>query len=328
MKNKPIISILVPIYNAEKYLGKCLESIISQSYENLEIILVDDGSTDNSHAICKALADGDNRIKLCSQTNQGIHKTRGVLMNKISGDFFSFVDADDYLEPKAIEILVMLILENDADLAKGSFRIVNLETIEIAPHITSSNMFNNYEYMEFLLKGNWSLWGSLVRYNKKHIQQLTFDENVAIGEDLMICAHLALNIEKAIISDEIVYNYRKGGESAMGLTDRKRFLSHQFLSIFYTFKELKAYLKYEDLVLNLITPAVYSYVCFFNKNRHHGELKQMTRFLSENKKKVRGRQFKFILSTLKFSYSLSHLFVFFMQKIKPTIKIFNSNINA
>jgi glycosyltransferase involved in cell wall biosynthesis len=328
MNKNPLISILAPIYNAEVYLKECLDSIINQTYKNLEIILVDDGSTDNSLAICKLYAESDSRIKWFTQLNKGILETRGVLMNKISGDFFSFVDADDYLEPKAIETLLTLILEYDADLAKGSFRTVNLENTEIAPHIANYQVFNNYEYMEFLLKGNWSLWGSLVRYNKKHIQQLTFDENVAIGEDLMICAHLALNIEKAIISDEIVYNYRKGGESAMGLRDRKRFLSHQFLSIFYSYNRLKDYEKYQDLLINLITPAVYSYVYFFNKNRHHRELKQMTRFLSENKKKVRGRQFKFILSTLKFSYNLSHLSVFFIQKIKPTIKIFNSNINA
>jgi glycosyltransferase involved in cell wall biosynthesis len=314
MKNKPIISILVPIYNAEKYLGKCLESIISQSYKNLEIILVDDGSTDNSLAICKGYAESDSRIKWFTQLNKGIIETRNVLMSKITGQFFAFIDADDFFEPNAIEILLTLILENDADLARGSFRSVDLESAEIEPHMVSSKLFNNYEYMEFMLKGNWTMWANLYRFNKKYIQKIEVDNR-------------ALNIEKAISSDQIIYNYRKGHESIMNTSDSKRFLSESFLTFFYTFKELRPYLKYEDLLINGITHAIYNYVYFFNKNIHHDELQQMTRFLFERKRKVRGGQIKFMLSTLKLSYNLSHLSVFLLQKIKPTIKTFNSSID-
>jgi glycosyltransferase involved in cell wall biosynthesis len=328
MQKNHLVSVLVPVYNAEAYVKECLDSIVNQTYENLEIILVDDGSTDNSLAICKVFAESDSRIKLFTQLNKGVLVTRGVLLSKISGHFFSFIDADDFYEPNAIEILLRLILKNDADLSKGSFRTVTMQGTAISECISISNNFNNYEYMEFLLNGNWSLWGSLIRFNKNHIEQFAFDKNVTVGEDLMISTQLAINIKKAIISDKNIYNYRKGLETLMSAKDRMGFLSDQFLSVFHTYTIIKDCEKYRDLTINLIGPAIYNYVYFFDKNIYHNELLQMTRYLAKNRHKVRGGQFKFILTTLKFSYNLSHLSVLGMQKIKPTIKIFNSNIKV
>ena len=109
---KPLISVIVPVYNVEEYLPKCLESIINQTYKNLEIILVDDGSTDNSGIICEDYAEKDKRIKVVHQTNLGISAARNAGLDLCSGDYITFVDSDDYIECDEIEVLVDQIVPN------------------------------------------------------------------------------------------------------------------------------------------------------------------------------------------------------------------------
>ena len=93
------VSVIVPIYNAEKYLNKCLESIIGQTYKNLEIILVDDGSSDNSPIICDAWAQIDSRIRVIHKKNGGVSSARNAGIDLAQGDYIGFVDADDWIEP-------------------------------------------------------------------------------------------------------------------------------------------------------------------------------------------------------------------------------------
>lgn len=106
MKNNPLISIIVPIYNAAKYLPACLDSIINQTYQNLEIILVDDGSTDNSYQIAKDYAKKDPRIKLLHQKNQGLSGARNTGITKSTGTYLTFVDSDDEIKPDFIKKLL------------------------------------------------------------------------------------------------------------------------------------------------------------------------------------------------------------------------------
>ena len=105
-KNEALVSIIVPVYNVEKYLKKCIESIINQTYSNLEIILSDDGSTDNSPSICDEYAIKDSRIKVIHKANGGLSDARNAALNIISGKYVTFIDSDDYIEKEAIEILV------------------------------------------------------------------------------------------------------------------------------------------------------------------------------------------------------------------------------
>ncbi len=100
------VSVIVPIYNAEKYLNKCLESIIGQTYKNLEIILVDDGSSDNSPTICDAWAQIDSRIRVIHKKNGGVSSARNAGIDLAQGDYIGFVDADDWIEPNMYEVLI------------------------------------------------------------------------------------------------------------------------------------------------------------------------------------------------------------------------------
>jgi len=110
------VSVIVPIYNVEKYLRTCLDSLINQSYSNLEILLIDDGSLDNSLIIAKEYQKKDDRIKVYSKKNGGLSDARNYGMLKASGDFYFFLDSDDYLELDSFEVLVAKQAENDADI--------------------------------------------------------------------------------------------------------------------------------------------------------------------------------------------------------------------
>ena len=113
----PKISVIVPIYNCEKYISKCIESIINQTFHDLEIILIDDGSTDKSVEVCESFAKKDSRVKLICQENGGVSKARNVGLESAQGDFITFVDSDDYIIPEMYERMYKNLIENEADIS-------------------------------------------------------------------------------------------------------------------------------------------------------------------------------------------------------------------
>ncbi|MGN0502900.1 MAG: glycosyltransferase family 2 protein [Ruminococcus sp.] len=115
------VSIIVPVYYVEKYLPECIESLIHQTYNNIEIIFVDDGSTDSSGKICDKYAETDSRIKVIHQQNAGAANAKNTGLNNASGIYIIFMDSDDTVELVWIETLMKLIIENDADMAECSF---------------------------------------------------------------------------------------------------------------------------------------------------------------------------------------------------------------
>lgn len=112
----PLISIIVPVYNVEEYLSKCLDSIVNQTYKNLEIILIDDGSTDNSGIICDEYSEGDTRIKVIHKKNKGVSNTRNIGIENASGEYILFVDADDEIEKDYIYVMIKEVIQSDCDL--------------------------------------------------------------------------------------------------------------------------------------------------------------------------------------------------------------------
>ena len=124
MKNKPLISIIVPVYNVENYLQRCLDSLLAQTFNNIEIILVDDGSTDHSLAICQMNAEKDTRIRVFSKENGGLSDARNFGISVARGTWVSFVDSDDYVDTDYIEYLYTILINNNATMAICSHRTV------------------------------------------------------------------------------------------------------------------------------------------------------------------------------------------------------------
>ena len=117
MNKQDLISVIVPVYNVENYLKRCLDSIINQTYQNIEIILIDDGSTDNSGNLCEDYKKIDNRIKVVHKTNGGLSDARNTGIKKAKGKYITFVDSDDYVEYDYVEYLYNLIKKYDTNIS-------------------------------------------------------------------------------------------------------------------------------------------------------------------------------------------------------------------
>ena len=146
MKNKPLISIIVPVFNAEEYLAQCLDSILNQTYRDLEILCINDGSCDGSIGILKKYKNRDSRIVIIDKQNEGVSATRNVGLKKANGDYLMFVDADDWIEPYTCEKALVTLNDNNADIV----------TLPQAPRPTPKN---SSDFGNTCIKG----WDSIYR---------------------------------------------------------------------------------------------------------------------------------------------------------------------
>ena len=193
MQQHPLISVIVPVYNMEKYLPKCLDSILGQTYKNLEIILVDDGSSDGSGDLCDRYAAKDIRIKVIHQNNKGVSGARNVGLDLASGEYIGFVDPDDYIAPKMYELLLKHILQDGADIATcgnvtlkpDGKRILGRFATQTA-HLYTDNVIWLKDFLPY--EANHVLWNKLFR--KEIIGQVRLDETLVRGDDLEFLVRL------------------------------------------------------------------------------------------------------------------------------------------
>lgn len=117
MRDRPLVSIIVPVYNVERYLNRCIKSIITQEYKELEIILVDDGSLDGCPLLCDKWAEQDKRIRVVHQANSGLSAARNTGLEMMSGEYIAFVDSDDYLDSRYVDSMLSAIISGKANMA-------------------------------------------------------------------------------------------------------------------------------------------------------------------------------------------------------------------
>lgn len=226
------ISIIVPVYNAEEYLSKCLESLVNQTYRNIEIILVDDGSTDASPQMCDEYAQKDDRIIVIHKENEGLSLTRNVGMAAITGDFFTFVDSDDWLSYNYVEKLVVALEANDIDIvftsylkeyksksvgvtffpedeiifksSEGSNEVLRRLVGEIGDELQHPERIENLN----------TAWGKCYRTSK--FKQLKFDDGNEIrSEDLWFNIQAFYLTERSIYINNQGYHYNKQNENSI-----------------------------------------------------------------------------------------------------------------
>ncbi len=203
------ISVIVPIYNIEKYVRHAVDSIIQQTYTNLEIILVDDGSTDGSGAICDEYAAKDSRIKVIHQKNGGLSLARNVGIDMATGDFLGFVDGDDYIEPEMYQRLYDALADNDAQISICRFRYVGAkeernEKIEICDEILSGK---DILFKKRIRKHSWGwgyAWNKL--YKKEIFDHLRYPVGKSYEDDFILHA-LLWDIQKVASISYVGYNY-------------------------------------------------------------------------------------------------------------------------
>ena len=211
------ITVIVPVYNVENYLNKCLDSLINQTYKNLEIIVINDGSTDNSGEICQEYAQKDNRITYVEQENGGLSDARNAGLERMTGSYVTFVDSDDWVEPNYVEVLHNKLIGYQADIAIGNYYSYNEDEAMYYFHVNSESyyekLYDNISIFENLYDAKQmksfsliSAWGKL--YKAELFDYIRFDKG-KLGEDGYINQKLYLLVQKVIYINQGLYAYRQ-----------------------------------------------------------------------------------------------------------------------
>lgn len=201
-----LISIIIPVYKAEPYLKKCVDSIINQTYTNLEIILVDDGSPDGCPQICDEYAAKDNRIKVIHKENGGVSKARNAALDIATGKYIGFIDSDDWAEPKMFEVLYDVLSLSNADISIISYTTNDTVSGDEAP--CEVQILSPLEARIEMHKGNkfgGYMWTKLVK--RELFEGIRFPENITIYEDLAFSGSLFERCQKVAYMPYKGYHY-------------------------------------------------------------------------------------------------------------------------
>lgn len=236
-----LISIIVPVYNTENYLEKCLYSLVNQTYKNIEIIIIDDESPDNSMNIIQKFVLADNRVKVISQKNQGVSRARNTGMNNANGDYIMFIDSDDWIEIDTCEKAINASEKYNADVVfwsyikefsnsqKDNYLFDKTEIIWSEKNINQlsrrmvglvGDELANPQSIDNLV----TAWGKL--YKKSVIGDVRFTDTKIIGtEDALFNIEVFLGINSAVYIPDLLYHYRKDNESSLTHNYKKKLVS-------------------------------------------------------------------------------------------------------
>lgn len=209
----PVVSIIVPIYNIEDYLPKCLDSIISQTYPNFELILVDDGSTDSSWHICDRFAEIDNRIKVIHKKNGGLTSARNAGLLLAQGDWIMHVDGDDWIDKTMLQSLITAAETMNADLVQCNFRMVWDDKNE-QDFIRKYDLSSKVSALNSYISSTWTtLCASMAKKELYDKYALRSPNGIAYSEDFHLSVRLWYYAKKIVVLSSVLYNYRQQGNS-------------------------------------------------------------------------------------------------------------------
>lgn len=303
------VSIVIPVFNTEKYLKKCINSILSQTYNNIEIILVDDGSTDSSSEICDRFREKDSRIVVIHKKNGGQSEARNIGIDIATGEYITFIDSDDYVTKDYIHFLLSLILENDAEISIASFyyvvsnKEINNETKEFAvmsPEIAIKRM---------LLDDGFDMGPWAKMYKTEFFRKIKFPEG-KFFEDSLTTYQIFAESNKIVFESKAVYYYINHEDSTVNQS-----FSPKKLDLIEMNKEMEKFIakKYPNLTLEAHRRVVWAYFSTLNQVLKSEDLNIKNRYISELKGRILNEK-KFILSNSfvpkrdKIGYLLLRLF--------------------
>lgn len=274
--NEIKVSVIIPVYNCEKYIKKCVTSIIKQSYKNIEILLINDGSTDNSYAKCKEIAILDERIKVFSKDNGGVSSARNYGLKKCEGDYILFIDGDDYITNDCIEKSIKLIKEKDIEILKFSF------VKEISKSIHKKYSFSvpinkvilNKEYSKILYPNTFltndfcNITNVLI---KKEIINHDFEPRM-IGEDFLFFMECLIKSKNVYFINDIFYHYVVNENSATHIFDAKKHFQ-KLADGYYVNNKIKELVGVNNLsaesYVNKVYSDFYSNIVIFIQNNNY-----------------------------------------------------------
>lgn len=331
-----LISVIVPVYNAEKYLKTCADSILSQSHKELELILVDDGSSDKSPQICDNIASKDDRVKVCHQKNSGVSGARNKGMELATGEYIAFVDNDDILPPNSLETFLNVLGEDSPLLVQGNVFVTNNYDKALSATFSYDNQKTEYVAPSDFAKrsgiSKTDVWGKI--YHKTVAQKYKFPLG-HYGEDLYFNGMVLSdeNLGKVLVTDSIVYTHIDNSESASHKWD-----VDDFVDISKTIKSLydEINVKSDDIELvNVYYKLVFTQLasCKYNvilrkayKANSKKELKQVRKYivklLPKSNLSLKDKVICFVL------VSSNSLYRAYIVKRDPTMKIYEQNVKA
>lgn len=231
-----LVSVIVPVYKVEKYIARCVDALINQTLQNIEIILVDDGSPDECPVICDNYEKKDTRIRVIHKENEGLGYARNSGISIAKGKYIAFVDSDDYVSKEFLEELYVLAESNDADACIGGNTSVMKQGIIQYPHEYAGTVFSKKEIVEKLLPtmlgykydgtgySGMSVWRGIYRRDVIDKNEIKFpSERQYISEDVVFDLLLYPKMEKVVISNTVSYFYCYNGASLTKTYNPKRF---------------------------------------------------------------------------------------------------------
>ena len=227
-----MISILLPVFNSEKYLSSCIESILKQSYGDFELVICNDGSIDKSGDIIQEFASKDQRIKSFYKENESsISKTRNFLLEKVTGEYFVFVDSDDVIEKDFLKILLETMDKTQSDIVACGFKLVNMPVL-IKKGYGKKSVDSSKALEEMLFSGRfYAVWNKLIKSEKAN--DIRFDESLNYGEDLIYFFNLLKSDLKFTFIDNPLYFYRihPNSLSTSSLGDSKKVFLEKLIEL-------------------------------------------------------------------------------------------------
>ncbi len=272
-----LITIIIPIYNTEEYLTDCIESAIRQTYSNLEILLIDDGSTDNSGKICDEYAAKDTRIKVIHKQNGGLSDARNVGINAAKGEFIFHLDGDDSLPLDAIEILIAKQKSGDHDLVFGDLTRIGED----------DNLIINRDYdcekytLLYKIIGNLAfphfVTGSLIRRELYIKHKIRAQKGIDIGEDLQVLPQLIYLAKSYAKVDKSVYNYTCSRQESMtrAITLKRIKQDITSIGIVADFFKQKGEAELHDKMLTTLVKKIPEWLYYLCKSKRYAEYREL-----------------------------------------------------
>ena len=210
----PKVSVIVPVYGVEKYVSKCIESVLNQTYSGWELILVDDGSPDRSGAICDEYAQKDCRIKVIHKENGGVSSARNVGLDNAKGDWVTFIDGDDWIDKQCLEVCLETVRNEHVDLAQFNYRMID-EKGNITPTpIKEALAMESKKYIE---RGTFNVCvgGALIAHSLIQEHKIRFPEGIKLAEDQIFIMRCIAHSYRIVFLRDVFYNYLQLETSAV-----------------------------------------------------------------------------------------------------------------
>lgn len=284
---KPLISIIVPVYNVEEYVARCIKSICKQTYSNIQVILVDDGSTDTSGEICDKFALQDSRIEVVHQKNQGLSEARNTGFAYIKGSYISFVDSDDYISENYISYLYGLIVNENADLSSCKYIETNKEFEFSSGGSSEYHTYNREEAFEKLcyqLVLTTSAWGKL--YKVELFESIKFPKG-KLYEDVGTFYKILENASVIVCGEQVHYLYyrRATGIVRSGFNPAK-------MDYFYQSWEFAEYIRdyhkelYDGAISRVVWSSLHLWVQIDSKRENPKEYNELKNTICKYRAKI------------------------------------------